>query len=153
MKKQTQFIKGQNERKTIYNKKIQEIYRIGHLVKTNPIQSQTKPIQSQFEFYRRERRAHGAKGDLCKWLSNKEIQSESYFSAVLANSVVNEKQSQLPNFGDFVLSACLDKACRKQEIFSDKQRYKKGQDTLKSQSWLKKNTPKGSRTPVSRMRT
>ena len=63
------------------------------------------------------------------------------------------KQSQLPNFGDFVLSTCLDKACRKQEISGDKQRYKKGQDTLKPQSWLKKNTPKGSRTPVSRMRT
>jgi len=45
LKKQTQFYKGQNERKTIYNKRIREIYRIGHLVKTNPIQSQSKPIR------------------------------------------------------------------------------------------------------------
>jgi len=44
LKKQTQFMKGQNERKVNYNKGIREIYWIGHLVKTNPIQSQTKPI-------------------------------------------------------------------------------------------------------------
>jgi len=44
LKKQTQFSEGQNERKTIYNKGIREIYWIEHLVKTNPIQSQTKPI-------------------------------------------------------------------------------------------------------------
>ena len=38
----------------------------------------------------------------------------------------------LPNFGDFVLSTCLDKVCRKQEISVDKQRQKKGQDTAKT---------------------
>ena len=36
----------------------------------------------------------GAKRDLCKWFSNKEIHSTSYFSAVLANPAVDEKQSQ-----------------------------------------------------------
>ena len=40
MKKQTQFAKGQNERKTSDNKGIREINWIGHLVKTNPIQTQ-----------------------------------------------------------------------------------------------------------------
>ena len=44
LKKQTQFQKSQNERKVNYNKEIRGIYWIGHLVKTNPIQSQTKPI-------------------------------------------------------------------------------------------------------------
>jgi len=40
LKKQSQFLKGQNERNVNYNKGIREIYWIGHLVKTNPIQSQ-----------------------------------------------------------------------------------------------------------------
>jgi len=44
LKKQTQFQKGQNERKVNYNKEIREKYWIGHIVKTKPIQSQTKPI-------------------------------------------------------------------------------------------------------------
>jgi len=38
----------------------------------------------------------------------------------------------LPNFGDFVLSTCLDKVCRKQEISVDNHRHKNGQDTLKT---------------------
>ncbi|MHC4464304.1 MAG: tyrosine-type recombinase/integrase [Planctomycetota bacterium] len=38
----------------------------------------------------------------------------------------------LPNFGDFVLSTCLDKVCRKQEISRDNQRHKNGQDTRKN---------------------
>ena len=44
LKKQSQLSKGQNEHKVNYNKEIQKIQWIGHLVKTNPIQSQTKPI-------------------------------------------------------------------------------------------------------------
>ena len=44
LKKQTQFVNGQNKCIVNYNKEIREIYWIGHLVKTNPIQSQTKPI-------------------------------------------------------------------------------------------------------------
>jgi len=36
LKKQTQFIKGQNERKVNYDKGIREIYWIGRLVKTKP---------------------------------------------------------------------------------------------------------------------
>ena len=44
MKKQTQFYRSENECNIIYNKEIREIYWIGYLVKTNPIQSQTKPI-------------------------------------------------------------------------------------------------------------
>jgi integrase len=35
----------------------------------------------------------------------------------------------LPNFGDFVLSTCLDKVCRKREISGDNHRHKNGQDT------------------------
>jgi len=37
----------------------------------------------------------------------------------------------LPNFGNFVLSTCLDKVCRKQEISVDSRRHKNGQETLK----------------------
>jgi len=36
LKKQTQSAGGKNKRKVNYNKEIREIYRIGHLVKTNP---------------------------------------------------------------------------------------------------------------------
>ena len=42
------------------------------------------------------------------------------------------KQSQLPNFGDFAFAISLAKVSRKQEISVDKQRYKNGQDTLKT---------------------
>jgi integrase len=38
----------------------------------------------------------------------------------------------LPNLGDFVLSTCLDKVCRKQEISVDNQRRKNGQDARKT---------------------
>jgi len=51
LKKQSQFAKGQNGRKVNYNKGIREIYWIGHLVKTNPIQSQTKPILFSPQIY------------------------------------------------------------------------------------------------------
>ena len=44
LKKQSQFYRSGNGRKVNYNKGIRELYWIGHLVKTNPIQSQTKPI-------------------------------------------------------------------------------------------------------------
>jgi len=40
LKKQSQFSEESNERKVNYNKGIREIYWIGHLVKTKPIQSQ-----------------------------------------------------------------------------------------------------------------
>ena len=51
LKKQTQFQNRQNERKVNYDKGIREIYAIGHLVKTNPIQSQTKPILFSPQIY------------------------------------------------------------------------------------------------------
>jgi len=38
----------------------------------------------------------------------------------------------LPNFGNFVLSTCLDKVCRKQEISVDNGRHKKGQNARKT---------------------
>ncbi|MHC4148639.1 MAG: tyrosine-type recombinase/integrase [Planctomycetota bacterium] len=38
----------------------------------------------------------------------------------------------LPNFGDFVLSTCLDTNRRKQDILVDSRRHKSGQDTLKN---------------------
>jgi len=38
----------------------------------------------------------------------------------------------LPDFGDFVLSTCLDKICTRQEISGDNQRHKNGQDTRKT---------------------
>ncbi len=41
----------------------------------------------------------------------------------------------LPNCGNFVLSTCLDKVCRKQEICIDNGGHKNGQDTLKTDSW------------------
>ena len=63
LKKQSQFLKGQNERKVNYNKGIREIYWIGHLVKTNPNKANSKPIRL---FYRRVRRARGAN----RWLVN-----------------------------------------------------------------------------------
>ena len=40
--------------------------------------------------------------------------------------------SFLPNCGNFVLSTCLDKVCRKQEISIDKRRHKNSQDTLEN---------------------
>jgi integrase len=40
--------------------------------------------------------------------------------------------TSLPNFGDFVLSTCLDSKRKKQEIFRDNQRYKNGQETQKT---------------------
>jgi len=40
--------------------------------------------------------------------------------------------SFLPNFGDFVLSTCLDKLCRKQEISVDNRRHKNSQDAVKT---------------------
>ena len=42
-----------------------------------------------------------------------------------------EAMNCLPVFGDFVLSTCLDKTCRKQEILVDNQRHENGQDALK----------------------
>jgi hypothetical protein len=39
LKKQTQFLKGQNERKVNYRKELWPIFAIGHLVKTNPIKA------------------------------------------------------------------------------------------------------------------
>jgi len=38
----------------------------------------------------------------------------------------------LPNFGNFVLSTCLDSNCKKQEILIDNQRQQNGQDALKT---------------------
>jgi len=40
--------------------------------------------------------------------------------------------SFLPKFGNFVLDACLDKMCRKQEIPIDNHRHKTSQNTLKT---------------------
>jgi len=40
----------------------------------------------------------------------------------------------LPDFGSFVLSTCLDKMCRKQEISIDDHRHKNSQDTQKTAS-------------------
>jgi hypothetical protein len=39
LKKQSQFLKGQNERKINYKKELWPIFAIGHLVKTNPIKA------------------------------------------------------------------------------------------------------------------
>ncbi len=38
----------------------------------------------------------------------------------------------LPNFGNFVLSSCLDSKRKKQEISIDNHRHKNSQDTLKN---------------------
>ena len=40
--------------------------------------------------------------------------------------------SFLPNFGNLVLSTCLDKTCRKQGILIDNHRHKNGQDVSKT---------------------
>ncbi len=63
--------------------------------KTNRTLSKNKPKQSQIcVIYRGERGVRRAKEYMRNFLPNKEIQSESSFSAVSANSAVNEKQSQ-----------------------------------------------------------
>ena len=48
----------------------------------------------------------------------------------------------LPNFGNFVLSACLDSDCKKQEIFIDSQRHKNSQDTLENAFLAANQTPR-----------
>jgi hypothetical protein len=48
----------------------------------------------------------------------------------------------LPNFGDFVLSTCLDKVCRKREISVDNQRHKNSQDTLGTAFLAAQETPR-----------
>ena len=58
--KQTQFMKGWNEHKVNYNKGIREIYWIGHLVKTNPIQSQSQTKSGLFAYGARD--CHGPSG-------------------------------------------------------------------------------------------
>jgi len=54
----------------------------------------TKPNKANLYFAAENAELGGVKGDMCKWLPNKEIQSTSSFSAVLANPAVDEKQSQ-----------------------------------------------------------
>ena len=50
----------------------------------------------------------------------------------------------LPDFGGFVLSTCLDKVCRKQEISVDNRRHKNGQDTPETAFLaVKKIPPRG----------
>jgi hypothetical protein len=46
--------------------------------------------------------------------------------------VEQKAMNLLPNFGDFVLSTCLDSKRKKQEIFIDNQRHKNGQDRQKT---------------------
>jgi len=67
LKKQTQFSKGRNERKVNYNKEIREIYWIGYLVKTNPIQSQTKPILFSPQIYLGVERRFEKTNPILKW--------------------------------------------------------------------------------------
>jgi hypothetical protein len=48
----------------------------------------------------------------------------------------------LPNFGNFVLSTCLDSKRKKQEILIDTQRHKNSQDTLKTAFLTVQQTPR-----------
>jgi hypothetical protein len=48
----------------------------------------------------------------------------------------------LPNFGNFVLSTCLDSKRKKQEILIDTQRHKNSQDTLKTSFLAVQQTPR-----------
>jgi len=50
--------------------------------------------------------------------------------------------SVLPDFGNFVLSTCLDKMCRKQEISVDSRRHKNSQDTLETAFLAAKEPPR-----------
>jgi hypothetical protein len=50
--------------------------------------------------------------------------------------------SFLPNFGDFVLSTCLDKNRRKQEISVDTCRHKNSQDAFINAILADKQTPR-----------
>ena len=50
--------------------------------------------------------------------------------------------SFLPNFGNLVLSTCLDKTCRKQGILIDNHRHKNGQDTFINAILADKQTPR-----------
>ena len=47
----------------------------------------------------------------------------------------------LPDFGNLVLSTCLDNCCKKQEIHRDNQRHKTGQDALKTAFLANKKIP------------
>jgi integrase len=48
----------------------------------------------------------------------------------------------LPNFGNFVLSTCLDKVCRKQEIWVDNRRHKNSHDAQKTAFLATRKTPR-----------
>ena len=48
----------------------------------------------------------------------------------------------LPDFGDFVLSTCLDKMCRKQEISADNRRHKNSQGAQKTAFLASRETPR-----------
>ena len=82
-----------------------------------------------------------AKGNLCKWLPNKEIQFTSYFSAVFANSAVNEKQSQFA--GEAKPAQAIPKACgfesatqrwpvKKKGDLKKQSQFSKGRNNVKS---------------------
>ena len=55
----------------------------------------------------------------------------------------------LPNFGDFVLSTCLDKVCRKQEISVDNRRQKNSQDAVRTAILAEKRIPPRGVEPLS----
>ncbi|MHC4477714.1 MAG: tyrosine-type recombinase/integrase [Planctomycetota bacterium] len=55
----------------------------------------------------------------------------------------------LPNFGNFVLSTCLDTDRRKQEISIDNRRHKNGQDTPKTQIVAQNKIPPRGVEPLS----
>ena len=50
--------------------------------------------------------------------------------------------SFLPNFGNLVLSTCLDSNCKKQEIFINNHRHKNSQDAFKNAFLTKQQTPR-----------
>jgi len=55
----------------------------------------------------------------------------------------------LPDFGSFVLSTCLDKVCRKQEISVDNRRHKNSQDAVKTAILAGKRIPPRGVEPLS----
>jgi arylsulfatase A-like enzyme len=69
---------------------------------------------------------------LAEVLTDQGYATGGFVANPLACRVEQKALTFLPNFGDFVLSTCLDKVCRKQEISVDKQRHKNGQDARKT---------------------
>jgi len=103
LKKQTQFAAGRNGRKVNYNKGMREICWIGHLVKTNPIQSQSRLapstagslkgyLKKQTQFQNGQIGVTSVKamvyGDFMVWRSRKNKAKQSQFAVGRVHNLI-----------------------------------------------------------------